>query len=54
MVSPMAGVTVTLNTMMAMPTVAMVAVCPMPQKAPISAPASKRLVRLTMVATATT
>lgn len=51
---PTAGVTLQRRRMMAAPTAPMVTVWPSPQNAPTRAPAPKRRVRLTMVATATT
>src|SRR5580704_15267066 len=48
------GETVTLKTMMATPTAVIVMVWPTPQNAPTRAPAPKRRVRATMVATAIT
>ena len=48
------GVRARLKTTMAMPTAVTVTVWPTPQNAPTSAPAPKRRVRATMVATATT
>ena len=51
---PSAGGTDTRKRMIIAPTTAMVTVWPAPQRAPMKAPAPKRRVRLTMVATATT